>query len=101
MLGWHSPPHQGSAQSRRDHGGDHGSAEALRRSGRPGLQSRRANPGRGTSTSRVGETLIGVLAVADFVEVAALAQVFRARVTALRWPEETWLSSMSMEASTR
>ena len=40
----HAPPYQGRAESRRDHGRDHGGAEALRRSGRAGLQSRRAYP---------------------------------------------------------
>ena len=39
-------------QSWRDHGRDHGSAEALRGPGRAGLQSRRADPGRGTGTRR-------------------------------------------------
>ena len=48
----HAPSHQSGPESRRDNGRDHGGTEALRGPGRAGLQSRRADPGRGAGMRR-------------------------------------------------
>src|SRR5580704_3680277 len=39
-----APAHRGSAQGMLDYRGNHGGSETMRRAGRPGLQSRRADP---------------------------------------------------------